>query len=444
MSSKSGRVRRVRAIWRTLMKQGFSTSGAGEKAEGKLINEPWRMVIYATIGAAVCSTAVILMTAGVFIRALGTALGWDRAQTSGALSVCALSLAAATPVVGALIDRFRLRAVLVASLLGYGATILALPLMVREWGIAGFYLAFFLIGVLGAGSNTIVYLRMISGWFDRSRGLALGISMAGVALGGAIAAPLAAAVIQRFGWEAGYYALGVIPILLGVPLGLFLLREAPSRAGENGVSEGRRDATGRTLSQACASPAFWLVGVSAFLMAVAINGAQIHLVPMLLDRGVALSAAAFATTVLAVAALIGRVVAGYLFDRVFAPRAAIAIFALSCVGCAGLLATNAPASVYLCAALLGFGAGAESDLLGYLIGRYFGLDHFGKIFGWVFASFMAGSAVGPVLFGMGFDASGSYVLPLYSACAALLAVCALCAMMPRFHPVPEARLEGAT
>ena len=424
------------------MKHGFSTSETDEKARGKLISEPWLMVIFATIGAGVCSTAIILMTAGVFIRALGTALGWDRAQTSGALSICALSLAVATPVVGALIDRFRLRAVLVASLLSYGATILALPLMVKAWGIVGFYVAFFLIGVLGAGSNTIVYLRMISAWFDRSRGLALGISMAGVALGGAIAAPLAAAVVQRFGWEAGYYALGVIPILLGVPLGLFLLREAPSPVGQNAPSDGRQASTGSTLSQACASRAFWLVGVSAFLMAVAINGAQIHLIPMLLDRGVALSAAAFATTVLAVAALIGRVAAGYLFDRVFAPRAAIGIFALSCVGCVGLLATSAPASVYLCAALLGFGAGAESDLLGYLISRYFGLDHFGKIFGWVFAAFMAGSAVGPVLFGMGFDVSGSYAMPLYSACVALLAVCALCAMMPRYTPIPEVHRES--
>jgi len=425
------------------MKQGDITSAAEVRAEGKRINEPWLMVVYATIGAGVCSTAVILMTVGVFIRALGTVHGWDRAQISGALSICALSLAVATPVVGALIDRFHLRTVLVTSLLSYGATVLAVPLMVKAWGITGFFLAFFLIGVFGAGSNTIVYLRVISGWFDRSRGLALGISMAGVALGGAIAAPFAAVMIQRFGWEAGYYSLGAVPIVLGVPLGLFLLREAPSPGGVNGRSAGTAGPTGRTLSQALTTRAFWLVGVSAFLMAVAINGAQIHLVPMLLDRGVALSSAAFATTVLAVAALIGRIAAGYLFDRVFAPRAAIGIFALSCGGCAGLLATNAPASVYLCAALLGFGAGAESDLLGYLISRYFGLDHFGKIFGWVFASFMAGSAVGPVLFGMGFDASRSYAMPLYLACLALLAVCALCAMMPRYHAIQEAQLESA-
>lgn len=421
------------------MKQGDITSAAAVRPEGKRIKEPWLMVIYATIGAGVCSTAVILMTVGVFIRVLGTAQGWDRGQISGALSICALSLAVATPVVGALIDRYHLRAVLVTSLLSYGATVLAIPAMVSAWGIAGFYLAFFLIGILGAGSNTIVYLRVISGWFDESRGLALGISMAGVALGGAVTAPLAAAMIQRFGWEAGYYFLGGVPIVLGVPLGLFLLREAASRGGVSGRAAGSPGATGRTLSQAFASRAFWLVGIAAFLMAVAINGAQIHLVPMLLDRGVALSSAAFATTLLAVAALIGRIAAGYLFDRMFAPRAAIGIFALSCVGCAGLLATNAPAYVYLCAALLGFGAGAESDLLGYLISRYFGLDHFGKIFGWVFASFMVGSAVGPVLFGMGFDASGSYAMPLYLACVALLAVCALCAMMPRYHPVQEAR-----
>ncbi|VVE80391.1 MFS transporter [Pandoraea sputorum] len=408
------------------------------------MNDAWLMVVLSTIGVGVCSTSTILMTAGVFIKALGTAFQWDRAQTSISLSICALSLAVATPVVGSLIDRFRIRPVLVTSLLLYGATVVALPSMIVSWGLAGYYAGFLIIGILSAGSNTIVYLRLISAWFDRSRGLAIGISMAGVALGGAIAAPLAATVVQRFGWAAGYYALGALPIIVGVPLGLLFLREAPTQPTGTSPAAGQSNLSGSSLSQALAGRAFWLVGASAFLMAVAINGAQTHLVPMLLDRGVALASAALATTVLAVAALIGRVAAGYLFDRVFAPRAAIAIFALSCVGCAGLLATNTPMSVYVCAALLGFGAGAESDLLGYLISRYFGLAHFGKIFGWVFASFMTGSAVGPVLFGMGFDASGNYVAPLYGACIALVVVCALCALLPRFGSTAKVPSEGVS
>lgn len=425
------------------MKRKLGTASATGMGQKSSVSDAWLMVLFATVGAGVCSTSIILMTAGVFIKALGAEFHWDRAQSSGSLSICALSLAAATPVVGVLIDRFRLRLVLVVSLAAYGATVMALPLMVKSWGLAGFYLGFFLIGVLGAGSNTIVYLRVISGWFDRSRGLALGISMSGVALGGAIAAPIAAAVIQRYGWAAGYHALGVIPIVVGVPLGLFLLREAPTQSVAP-ASEIKSDLTGSSLSPADASRALWLIGAAAFLMAVSINGAQIHLVPMLLDRGVALSSAALATTVLAVTALFGRVAAGYLFDRIFAPRAAIGIFALSCVGCAGLLVATSSTSAYVCAALLGFGAGAESDLLGYLVGRYFGLERFGKMFGWVFASFMAGTAVGPILFGIGFDVSGSYVTSLYCAGMALLAVCALCAMMPRFSPSPTVQLASTT
>lgn len=425
------------------MERTLGSAAASGTSKRVSVSGAWLMVLVATVGTGVCSTPIVLMTAGVFIKALGVAFHWDRAQTSGSLSICALSLAAATPIIGALIDRFRLRQVLVLSLLAYGATVMALPFMIRAWGLAGFYLAFCLIGILSAGSNTIVYLRVISGWFDRSRGLALGISMAGVALGGAIAAPFAAAVVQRFGWAAGYHALGAVPILVGVPLGLFLLREAPVRSTEAVSAAGSR-LGGSSLSEARGNRALWLVGGAAFLMAVAINGAQTHLVPMLLDRGIALSAAAFATTILAVFAIVGRVAAGYLFDRMFAPWAAIGIFALSCAGCAGLLLMASPNSIYLCAALLGFGAGAESDLLGYLISRYFGLEHFGKIFGWVFASFMTGSAVGPVLFGMGFDASGSYAAPLSGACVALLAVCALCALMPRYNRAPDVPLESST
>lgn len=393
----------------------------------------WLMVIVATVGAGVCSTPIVLMTSGVFIRALGVALGWDRAQVTVSLSICALALGLATPVTGALIDRFRLRPILVGSLLAYGLAVMALPLFIRKWGLAGFYFDFLLIGVFSAGSNTVVYLRVISGWFDRSRGLALGISMAGVALGGAIAAPFAALLTQRFGWSAGYYGLGTIPIVLGIPLGMFLLREAPVAHGSQESARVDDFVAGINTSQAARSKTLWLIGVAAFLMAVAINGAQTHLVPMLMDRGLTLPSAALATTVLATFAVVGRVAAGYVFDRVFAPLAAIGIFMLSCAGCVGLLLLPSPEAVYVCAALLGFGAGAESDLLGYLVSRYFGLKHFGEIFGWVFASFMIGSAIGPVAFGIGFDRFKSYAWPLIGATIALLLVCALCAMMPRFR-----------
>ncbi|WP_415273522.1 hypothetical protein, partial [Bacillus siamensis] len=78
---------------------------------------------------------------------------------------------------------------------------------------------------------------------------------------------------------AGYYALGALPIIVGVPLGLLFLREAPTQPTGTSPVAGQSNLSGSSLSQALAGRAFWLVGASAFLMAVAINGAQTHLVP---------------------------------------------------------------------------------------------------------------------------------------------------------------------
>ncbi|MGT2432162.1 MFS transporter [Cupriavidus basilensis] len=390
----------------------------------------WWMVLVATVGVAVCSTPIIFMTVGIFIRPLGTAMGWDRAQVTTSLSIAALALGLSSPYIGALLDRLPVRRVLSASLFLYGATVMLLPTLAARAGLPGYYLGFMLIGILSAGSNTMVYLRVVSAWFDKSRGLALGISMAGVALGGAVAAPLAAIIVQKYGWQAGYYMLGLLPIVIGIPLALFVLQEAPS--ANDRYSQMSPATVGVTRTHALGMRAFWLIIFSAFLMAASINGAQVHLVSMLMDRGVTLATASLATTVLAVFALMGRVGAGYLFDRVFAPYAAISIFALSCIGCLGLLAFQSTLAVYFCAALLGLGAGAESDLLGYLVSRYFGIKHFGQIFGWVFAAFMIGTAIGPVVFGIGFDLAQSYATPLIGAALSLLCVCILCALMPRF------------
>jgi MFS family permease len=83
-------------------------------------------------------------------------------------------------------------------------------------------------------------------------------------------------------------------------------------------------------------------------------------------------------------------------------------------------------------ALLGVGAGAEADLLGFLVSRYYGMRAFGQIYGWVFAAFLVGSAIGPYLLGAAFDILGSYGLALYLCAAALIVVIALLLLLPRF------------
>ena len=130
----------------------------------------------------------------------------------------------------------------------------------------------------------------------------------------------------------------------------------------------------------------------------------------------------------------GRVVAGYLLDKFFAPYVAIAFL---CGPIAGMLLLSqggtGPLAV-LSALLLGLGVGAEVDLIAYLVSRYFGLKAFGEIYGYLFGVFIVGTGVGPLIMGIGFDSFGAY-RPMLIAFAILLGLS--CLLMLRLGEYPE-------
>ena len=114
-------------------------------------------------------------------------------------------------------------------------------------------------------------------------------------------------------------------------------------------------------------------------------------------------------SVLAVGILAGRLITGLLFDRFWAPAVLVPILLAPALSCWLLMGTGSTLGVLMSGALLlGFAAGAESDLIAYLAGRYFGMAHYGKIYGLLYMPFGIGSAVSPAIYGAVRDATGSY------------------------------------
>jgi cyanate permease len=170
---------------------------------------------------------------------------------------------------------------------------------------------------------------------------------------------------------------------------------------------------------------FWLMAGAAFLVSASFAGCLIHLVPLLTDRGLSAQSAALATSLGSGGALLGRVEAGYLLDRFFAPYLAVGFFCGSALG-TFLLWSGAVGSVaFVAAVLVGLGQGAELDILPYAVSRYFGLRAFGEIYGYTFAAVSLGAGVGPLLMGVGFDATGSYGLVLGTFVVATLTAAGL-------------------
>lgn len=163
------------------------------------------------------------------------------------------------------------------------------------------------------------------------------------------------------------------------------------------------------------------------------NGAQIHFVPMLIDKGIPPAHAAGAFVMLmSVGIVVGRLGTGLLFDRFFAPRVAMVAFALPVIALFLAMHETNLSTFYVVAILLGLGLGSESDILGYLTSRYFGLKSMGELYGYIFGAFMAGSAAGPAVYGFVQSATGSYDYVIGGSAAVLVAMILVFALMPRF------------
>jgi len=387
----------------------------------------WWVVVAAAIGSFLSYGPISAFTFGVFIKPLHEEFGWSRTDISLGFSLSLLMLSVVAPVVGRLIDRCGARRVIVPSVAVFGAGVASMSLLSPS--LWHFYAVYVLLGVVSVGAATLPYLTVVSQWFDRQRGLALGLAMIGVGLGTFVMPALAQALIDAVGWRSAYVVLGAMVICITIPVVAPFLKETPTLMGlqPDGVTATQSTPTqhgnepqGLTGAEVWHLITFWQVVLAFFCMSVSVHGCLIHLVPMLTDRGLSDQSAALATSFLGGALLVARVGAGYLLDRVAAASVAIAFLAGASLGV--LLLWNEAVGIlaFVAAILIGLGVGAETDLMPYVVSRYFGLRAFGEILGYVLTAWGLGGVVGPFVMGVGFDATGSYSTVLLAFVVATL------------------------
>jgi MFS family permease len=411
-----------------MSERGTQSSGSGAAQ----ILDGWRVITGSALGVGASYAAVAFLSFGVFIQPLSEEFGWGRGYISIAITVANLVLAVAAPLVGRFVDRVGAKRVLFPSMVLWAVSFASLSLLTGS--LVQFYAVFLLSGVLGLGSSTLIYTRAIAAWFDRSRGLALGLAMSGVSVAGVAIPPATQGLVDAFGWRMAYSALGLV-VIATVPLVALLLRESWEPADQASRSPGDGAAgTGPVRTVAKRSRTFYLIAGAAALAAMGIHGITIHLIPLLVDRGTPAATAALVASLLGAGMLVSRIACGYLMDRFFAPWVTIAFFLGPTTALALLYAETTGPLILLCALLLGMGSGAEVDAIAYLTSRYFRLQEFGEQYGWFYGCFMLGSSLGPLLMGFGFDQTGSYQLPLLGSLVVLAAACGLLALI---EPYPE-------
>jgi cyanate permease len=181
------------------------------------------------------------------------------------------------------------------------------------------------------------------------------------------------------------------------------------------------------------SRVFWILVVVLFFSSIAQNGALAHLSALLTDRGVSPAGAALALSAMGGASLVGRLVTGWLLDRFFAARVSFGLLSAAALGVFILAGADSLATGVLGAALIGFGMGGEADVTPYLLSRYFGLRSFSMLLGFTWTAYALAGALGPILMGKVFDATGSYQALLVRLAAGTLAVAALMLWLPKYR-----------
>ena len=400
----------------------------------------WWIVLTSAVGL-FWGVPITVYSFSVFLRPVMQEFHVGRAAVSLGFTVKLFVAALCTPLTGWLLDRYGARKVILPLTALFGTVLLSNK--VFSGSLLQFYFFYAALGFFVHGSGPVPYGYVVSHWFDRRRGLALGLMMLGIGAGAIIMPSFAQLLITGFGWHTAYAILGAAVWLIAVPTVAAFLKERPQDLGllPDGARAREASAGAKTplegvlAKEAWRTGTFWLLASAFFLVSASVQGCVVHLAAMLSDRGVNVQTAALGSSLVGAAVLIARIGIGYLLDRIFAPRLAALCFTSTAFGI-GLLWLGSTKMAFAGAFLVGFGLGAEVDLIPYLTGRYFGLRAFGKIYSSAFAVFALAGALGPLIMGAGFDKAGSYRGPLIAFAAATLLAAVLLTRLGAYRYQP--------
>ncbi len=383
---------------------------------------------------------------GVFFKPMLAEFGWSRQLTAGVMGIACLIYVLILPSVGQFVDRHGPRLVmsLCTGLLGAGYMLGA--------SVQSALQLYLFVGVLGGLSYPgllPIPIAVVSRWFDRNRGLALGITLAGVGAGTLGVPPLIALSVMRFGWRVSFLLVGLLVCLSCIPPCVLFMRH-PEEKGEDRSGEGEsseplpmpNEDAGPVLSlrQALRTRAFWLLFFLYGSSIIVLGMIMIHIVPHLTDIGISPPAAANVLGAIGLGSVTGRILAGAAADRYGAMRVLVACLAVKVIVLIALQGTDVFVVAYSLGVLYGVSYGGFMVIVPALTSYLFGLAAMGAIFATISIAEGIGFGVGSYLAGYIWDVTGSYQLMFRIAVGIVL----LCIALAAFIKTPPKRPSSRT
>jgi MFS family permease len=326
--------------------------------------------------------------------------GWTRAQvTSGN----ALSKLVVGPIFGFLagwvVDRFGPRRMMMMGILMAGVALVGLG-WASSLGMFYFFYFFNALGYVCGGPlpNQVLLTR----WFDRSRGKAMGFAYLGIGIGGASVPWISHVLVQHFGWQVALRLLGVSIVVVSLPLALLVKEPPQGRTNSGSASSARAMAAFTRLS-------FYVLTLGSMCSIAAVSGTQQNLKLFLsLDRHFTQRDAASVLSMVLTFSIVGRLLIGWLADRFSKKYVMFLTYLLVAMGIPLLFLGSTPLALYASAAIFGIGLGGDYMIIPLVTAEIFGIEILGRLLGVVLAAGSIADAAAPWLIGRLRDTTGSY------------------------------------
>jgi MFS family permease len=393
---------------------------------------PW-LVLLGCIGCYSIPVGIIGNTAGLYVAPVMNEFGWDQTSTTMYRTIQPLVAAVCTPLAGRMFAKYSPRLILTLTSLVFGLASLgtAFATQLWQWNLYGV--------VYGVTCAFFMYLAapvLVNRWFHRSNGLALGLTAAALSVLAAITSPIAQSLIDSGGWRYSRLVICGVATVASVVLTFLFVRDSPKKLGVLAYGEGdvkRVDAPadavgageGATIAQALRSPGLYLViGIAAIIVMTAAFFQQIptYTAKSALGAG----AGAMAVSIVMIGGTIGKLVLGWLSDRIGIKPTAIA--AMLCGALGMLLAFLAPNVwvFYLGMVVFGIGYAGLTVVVPLLVRNSFGSLSYADIFSWVSTGIFLATSLSFLVYGRIVDLTGSFtwcfvlVIALYLIAALLI------------------------
>jgi MFS family permease len=384
----------------------------------------------------------------VFIESFQEEFGWSMTQISAGAALFAIVMGFSNPVVGQLFARFGARRTMLAAGILTAVATGGYALVVN---LGMLYAMMMLTGFGIAGTTILPAQTLVTNWFNRYRGRAMGLTMLGIGAGGFLLPPFNEFLIRLLGWRLTWVVFSLTVLLIVLPLIAIFVRTLPSDLGmrpdgdraidETGEGNGGR-MSGLTARRAVGTATFWSIVTIFLLQLMGVSALNFHFVPFATQEvGFTAQEAAFFYGLAVGFSMVGRLLFGWLADRFKVTRLTALSILLLAIGPVVLelllvrLGLREVQLLWLHAVPFGIGIGGGAIMFPVLVGRCFGELHFSKIMGLVMAGFALGIIIGIPVAGRIFDVTGSYewVLILCTVGLLMAATMALLVSPERYH-----------